>query len=295
MLLIAGFVLNCAVFGALFRPPEAPKQLSKAEVNGLQNTVREQEELQSIKRSLTANGQLTVYNPGTDTDTDEENNQISIRMEKVGSGGHTMYIISENGEKISVSSQDLADKMGRKYEKNANGVANMVSSSRSLVWREKSPDKSSVQGPLYRKDVFYKGSLLNIPQYRSNPSMYTASITHIPTHETSEEKSCCYSTEARDAFKEMMDLSLLADPIFLIFAVSNFCTSIGFNVPYVYIKDRALLLGISSDNSSFLLAVIGISNTVSRVFLGYICDTNYVARYRLQLYSTALEIGRAHV
>ncbi|GAB6024697.1 [acyl-carrier-protein] S-malonyltransferase [Chamberlinius hualienensis] len=294
MLIVAGFVLNCAVFGGLFRAPEAPKQLTKVVVNSLQDTVNEQLQIQAMKRSLTANGQLTVHNPGTDTDTDEENNQISVKMEKIGNGSHTMYIISENGEKISVSSQDLAEKMLRKHEKGISGVANMVSSSRSLVWREKSPDKSSVQGPLYRRDVFYKGSLLNIPQYRSNPSMYTASITHIPSHETPDEKSskmsCCYSIEARDALKEMMDLSLLSDPVFLIFAVSNFCTSIGFNVPYVYIKDRALLLQISSDNSSFLLAVIGISNTVSRVLLGYICDTNYVARYRLQLYSTALAI-----
>ena len=32
----------------------------------------------------------------------------------------------------------------------------------------------------------------------------------------------------------MMDLSLLKDPIFMTFAISNFLTSIGFNVPYVY-------------------------------------------------------------
>ena len=32
----------------------------------------------------------------------------------------------------------------------------------------------------------------------------------------------------------MMDLSLLKDPIFMTFAITNFLTSIGFNVPYVY-------------------------------------------------------------
>ena len=34
----------------------------------------------------------------------------------------------------------------------------------------------------------------------------------------------------------MMDLSLFKDPIFLLFCLSNFCTSIGFNVPYVFMK-----------------------------------------------------------
>jgi hypothetical protein len=40
--------------------------------------------------------------------------------------------------------------------------------------------------------------------------------------------------ESATAFREMMDLSLLKDPIFIAFAISNFLTSIGFNVPYVY-------------------------------------------------------------
>ena len=42
------------------------------------------------------------------------------------------------------------------------------------------------------------------------------------------------SAESAVAFKQMMDLSLLKDSIFIMFAVSNFLTSIGFNVPYVY-------------------------------------------------------------
>ena len=33
---------------------------------------------------------------------------------------------------------------------------------------------------------------------------------------------------------KMMDFSLFRDPIFMMYATSNFLTSIGFNVPYVY-------------------------------------------------------------
>lgn len=42
------------------------------------------------------------------------------------------------------------------------------------------------------------------------------------------------SPESAQAFSQMMDLSLLKDSILIMFAVSNFLTSIGFNVPYVY-------------------------------------------------------------
>ena len=42
------------------------------------------------------------------------------------------------------------------------------------------------------------------------------------------------SGEAVKGLKQMFSLGLLKDPIFIMFVVSNFLTSIGFNVPYVY-------------------------------------------------------------
>jgi len=87
----------------------------------------------------------------------------------------------------------------------------------------------------------------------------------------------------------MMDLTLFKDPIFLLFSLSNFCTSIGFNVPYVFMKDKALDLGISSPDASFLIAVIGIANTIGRIILGYISDKPWLNR--LYLYNAALTIA----
>ena len=45
--------------------------------------------------------------------------------------------------------------------------------------------------------------------------------------------------DVADTLHDMMGLTLLKDPVFLTFAVSNFLTSIGFNVPYIYIAVRA--------------------------------------------------------
>ena len=56
-----------------------------------------------------------------------------------------------------------------------------------------------------------------------------------------QDKICGCIPAGRDAakaFKEMMDFSLLKDGIFIMFAISNFLTSIGFNVPYVYTAVR---------------------------------------------------------
>ena len=45
-------------------------------------------------------------------------------------------------------------------------------------------------------------------------------------------------------------------------------------------------MGIKSEKASYLLSIVGISNTISRVVLGYVSDKPWVNR--LYLYNTAL-------
>merc|ERR1719193_1470516 len=90
---------------------------------------------------------------------------------------------------------------------------------------------------------------------------------------------------------QMIDFSLLKDPIFLIFAISNFLTSIGFNAPFIYIPDRAekeLLL--TRKQGAMLLSVVGISNTIGRVLFGFTSDHPLVRRRRLFVYNGALTV-----
>ena len=85
---------------------------------------------------------------------------------------------------------------------------------------------------------------------RNNPRRYSRQLVTLQVDQrkasakvdgddsqNANEKICgCISAsgEATKAFKEMMDLSLMNDAVFIMFAISNFLTSIGFNVPYVY-------------------------------------------------------------
>lgn len=84
----------------------------------------------------------------------------------------------------------------------------------------------------------------------------------------------------------MMNFDLFHDPVFIVFTISNFCTSIGFNVPYVYLAAQADVLGINKEQASYLLAVIGIANTVGRIILGYLADKPWVNR--LLVYNVCL-------
>ncbi|XP_041373564.1 uncharacterized protein LOC121386626 [Gigantopelta aegis] len=153
---------------------------------------------------------------------------------------------------------------------------------------------SSHTGPMYRKDIFYRASLQTIPMFRSHPDVYIASVTSIPdeSSESSVEWSTCAclkpSREFRDTFNQMLQFSLLKDGVFLMFVISNFLTSIGFNMPFIYLPDRAIQSGVEKNDAAFLLSVVGIANTFGRVLFGWLSDRSGVNR--LMLYSCSLTI-----
>ena len=70
----------------------------------------------------------------------------------------------------------------------------------------------------------------------------------------------------------MLDASILRSRVFLLFCASNMLLYSAYDVPYVYTPDKALQMGISSQRSSFLVSVIGITSTVGQVVIGYIGD-----------------------
>jgi len=92
--------------------------------------------------------------------------------------------------------------------------------------------------------------------------------------------------EDKSGSKNVMDFSLLWDVIFMLFAFSNLLTSIGFCIPYIYLPSRGQVMGFGMQRSAFLVSIIGISNTVGRIFFGYLADFKWVNR--LLLYNSVL-------
>ena len=60
-----------------------------------------------------------------------------------------------------------------------------------------------------------------------------------------------------NALKEMVNFSLLTNPIFLLVGTSNIFGMLGFYVPFVYLPNMATLRGISVEDANFLLSIIG--------------------------------------
>ncbi|XP_066598650.1 monocarboxylate transporter 9 isoform X1 [Prorops nasuta] len=149
-------------------------------------------------------------------------------------------------------------------------------------------EKPLIVRPLSRKDIFYSGSLLNLPEYQSQKSLanYRQSVISLPKSmrgdikdtdiEKAPQQPLCPCLVLPESFKEalatMMDMSLLKDPVFLLIGISNVFGMAGLYVPFVYLVDAAILDGIETNSASFLLSIIGITNTVGRVACGYVAD-----------------------
>ncbi|XP_053970364.1 monocarboxylate transporter 12 [Hylaeus volcanicus] len=145
------------------------------------------------------------------------------------------------------------------------------------------------QPNLISKDTLHQESLENtqkeIPiliQRHNEEMVYIQSLKTEPCgvecSNSDSKKFKAYCKNKIGHLKETMDLSILKDPVFILFTFSNFCTSIGFYVPYVYVMPQAEEQGINKKDASYLLAVIGIANTVGRIILGYISDKPWVNR-----------------
>lgn len=80
----------------------------------------------------------------------------------------------------------------------------------------------------------------------------------------------------RQAFSEMISPSLLADPVMVLLCISNILGMLGFYVPFVFLIELAISRGATLSEATFLLSIIGISNTFGRVFFGWMADRRWV-------------------
>ncbi|XP_076310971.1 uncharacterized protein LOC143225435 isoform X3 [Tachypleus tridentatus] len=150
-------------------------------------------------------------------------------------------------------------------------------------------DRRELARPLYRKDIFYSGSIAHLPQYvhsQRDVRSFVASVTSIPRKssmvdtvpsftEGKIEGRCSWfhlPSSFSSVIREMLDFSLIKNPVFFVLCLSNVFGMMGFYIPFVYITDSSVVKGISREKAAFLLSIIGIMNTLGRLIFGWIAD-----------------------
>ncbi|XP_060077419.1 monocarboxylate transporter 12-like [Ylistrum balloti] len=104
-----------------------------------------------------------------------------------------------------------------------------------------------------------------------------------------EKKSDPLCKQICSSMKDMFDFSLLKSPTMLMYGASCLLVMFGFFVPSNFLPVWASEVNLSSDEGALLILIMGVSNTVSRVVVGYITDKHWANS--LMINNTALLIG----
>ncbi|CAG7815408.1 unnamed protein product [Allacma fusca] len=145
-------------------------------------------------------------------------------------------------------------------------------------------DVESINKPLNRADIYYTGSLKQIPAYADTVGSghlsrhaWSAAVTRphsirIPAKNTGLQ--CC--VRKLQDFSNLMDFTLLTQPAVALYLSACFVVSLGFFAPYTYLIGLAKENGLKESDASVFISVIGASNTVGRIACGLFADMKII-------------------
>ncbi|XP_047987809.1 monocarboxylate transporter 12-like [Leguminivora glycinivorella] len=172
--------------------------------------------------------------------------------------------------KKSQSTEHMDRANGHKEE---GDVARMTLSQPALNKSHESkqqPHSRHGSGIMHRPDVLYQGSMASLTKCRASSPERIQIMTK--------------DEETESPLSKMLDVTLLVDPIFVLFSVSNILTNIGFYIPYVYTVIMSSKLGV--ENPERLISIMGATTLIGRIVLGFVSDKPWVNR--LVVYNVCL-------
>ncbi|KAL0278499.1 UNVERIFIED_CONTAM: hypothetical protein PYX00_000310 [Menopon gallinae] len=126
-----------------------------------------------------------------------------------------------------------------------------------------------------RNSVMYRGAMLNIPRYHlrasSCPDIYRNSMTTIAKE--NEEK---WYADALEVLKGTVDFSMFLELHFLLMSLATILLYIWFIVPYFYLAEHLTRNDYTEVEASHLLSIIGVTNCIGMVALGWAGDQPWV-------------------
>ncbi|XP_062540995.1 monocarboxylate transporter 9 isoform X2 [Armigeres subalbatus] len=136
---------------------------------------------------------------------------------------------------------------------------------------------------VHRNSIHYRGALLNTARYRlkasSCPNIFRNSMTTI-----AREKDEIYIVPSHmyllsqwydsflDALKTMFDFSLFFEYNFAMISISTLLLFTWYIIPYFYIPEFMLMNGFSEEEGANVISLVGVTNTVGMIVLGWIGD-----------------------
>ncbi|XP_018576651.1 monocarboxylate transporter 12 [Anoplophora glabripennis] len=194
-----------------------------------------------------------------------------LEYTKKDSESHTKLLTTSISSGTATSFKDVRKRNDfTHHEKETDGESLQFASKSSLASKKSTSRTNRTIQPMARKDVFYSGSIEHLAEYQSQKSLasYRQSVLSIPRaeHDNISGNKCLPNMD------QICDLSLLKNVVFLLIGISNFFAMAGLYVPFTYLVDCAKSKGIDGNSASFLISIMGITNTIARIICGYITD-----------------------
>ncbi|ELT97404.1 hypothetical protein CAPTEDRAFT_225236 [Capitella teleta] len=281
-LILGSFMLNIVVCGALFRPLIPQKVLWARHKQKSKERFSSRTSTESVNES-------PIHN--------SDDKKRALLQREPEEDLHVTYSLVQLPTYLQnkVHSPELIKQFLQNYKNNRTHFAvgsdrNVAVSSDMSPSDQCLPAKKKIQGkvvqlpdqyPMYRQDIFYRGSLLRTApssnrfpvRATSCPDVFLMSQSKPIAHEEREGCSAlCTGGAAKKMLHTMLDLSIFKSVIFKYFCVHSLMLSLTYDIPYMYMVDRAIPLGIPEVRSSFLVSIIGITSTIGQIFAGLMGD-----------------------
>lgn len=304
LIILSGITLNLVVCGALLRPLEftaaeewrrnleafekISRTMSKASLPESRNSRRESQanssdedsELEEICQQL-SNSQVILPTFLTDQKKQIPDEIFEEISKNRGQASQILknYFRNRGSSEMNITENPFQDMLMVTSNDNIVCVKEVPKQRQKVHSKNKATHKIQQYVPIYRKDLFYRGNVMKFSDihYRSTscPELYRGSFDDL----IDDEDFLCplpkllrLSKHMKKFFKTMFDPSIIKNPLFLLFASSNFMLYFWYDVPYVFSVDHAKELGFSDETASYLLSIIGVVNTFGQIFYGYIGD-----------------------
>lgn len=139
-------------------------------------------------------------------------------------------------------------------------------------------------GSLFRPVTFYTRSRHVEKQSKSlRLKVSVSDETNMDVCTTTERRKSrkgllfCGYTSCRKC-PTLLDLTLFKSALFLVYSVSIGLIYPGFQVYIVMISDHAKRIGVPVQQAAFLVSIVGITDVVGRILLGFLADLNVVQK-----------------
>ncbi|WAQ95311.1 MOT12-like protein [Mya arenaria] len=170
--------------------------------------------------------------------------------------------------------------------------------------RPKKQVRMSTYLPLYRKGLFFRGNLTRYTGPIGRVKSSSCPELTIRQWDDSDSESSDdddwdfpwrylrFSKHMKRVLKALFDPTILKNPLYVVFAISNFILYFWYDVPYIFLVDRATELGMDENKASLLISILGIVNTVGQILYGIIGDreVNLSVLYGISLMACGLSI-----